>query len=124
MAQRWGRLHRPLVIGGAEQPCRVGSFQERIALRFGAIGSQEPSSPSALLVRKRQWTLVLGAWVVLWLACIVTVEGVAAKWHGKNYWYGDAANNFTFNNPGWCESQGADLTNFIIESSNARSDYR
>jgi len=56
--------------------------------------------------------------IFLTLISVTAMEVIHATSKGQNIW-GD----FRQSNPAWCEAEGADRTNFLIEPWNCRSDY-
>jgi hypothetical protein len=67
--------------------------------------------------RRECWAMI-AVWVCAWAATIISVEALAARYDGESFW-----DKCTLENSTWCEAKDADRSLFIIESSNARSDY-
>ena len=92
---------------------------------LGQIGAHDAGA-----AENRWWWQRIGAvWLLLCAIVVAAVEEADARLRGTDYW---TRHGFTYNHPKWCEARrdggaggagGGISTDFIRESSNARSDY-
>jgi len=94
-------------------------LNEQLTRILGPLGSCPNRHKKACF--EANWSNVIAVFFTLWVLLVISVESVNAVLDGSNYW-----SDFTHNFPEWCEAQDVDnstLARFIIEPSNARSDY-